>query len=217
MKRQSCQLCRKWRVCMTHKTLSNDDGFWIYHAQPSMKAISEWKTCHQITSKLQIGCSPFLMFYGWRGLRKNDVEWTKKVEVIQAESLAVGKAFKTMSWLASGFETENHWHFLILTWGDLDHIHLPVCLWIMDPHSRAPKKNTSHGKEVLPQGTMHLIQKPCYQHGSQCQDPADNQTTWRPPDHRKETQTAVVWSCLPFIRSGQNQLARHGERGKKTR
>ena len=25
------------------------------------------------------------------------------------------------------------------------HNHLPVCLWIMDPHSRAPKKNTSHG------------------------------------------------------------------------
>ena len=38
-----------------------------------------------------------------------------------------------------------------------------------------------------------------------------------PPDHRKETQTAVVWSCLPFIRSGQNQFARHSERGKKTR
>ena len=33
------------------------------------------------------------------------------------------------------------------------HIHLPVCLWIMDPHSRAPKKNTSHGNEVLPQDT----------------------------------------------------------------
>ena len=29
-------------------------------------------------------------------------------------------------------------------------------------------------------------------------------------------QTAVVWSCLPFIRSGQNHLARHSERGKKT-
>ena len=29
------------------------------------------------------------------------------------------------------------------------HIHLPVCLWIMDPHCRAPKKNTSHGNEVL--------------------------------------------------------------------
>ena len=33
----------------------------------------------------------------------------------------------------------------------------------------------------------------------------------------KETQTAVVWSCFPFIRSGQNNLARHSERGKKTR
>ena len=33
----------------------------------------------------------------------------------------------------------------------------------------------------------------------------------------KETQTAVVWTCLPFIRSGQNHLARHSERGKKTR
>ena len=27
----------------------------------------------------------------------------------------------------------------------------------------------------------------------------------------------MVWSCLPFIRSGQNQLARYSERGKKTR
>ena len=27
----------------------------------------------------------------------------------------------------------------------------------------------------------------------------------------------MVWSCLPFIRSGQNHLARHSERGKKTR
>ena len=27
-------------------------------------------------------------------------------------------------------------------------------------------------------------------------------TTQRPPDHRKETQTAVVCTCLPFIRSG---------------
>ena len=26
----------------------------------------------------------------------------------------------------------------------------------------------------------------------------------------------MVWSCFPFIRSGQNHLARHSERGKKT-
>ena len=30
-------------------------------------------------------------------------------------------------------------------------------------------------------------------------------------------QTAVVWTCLPLIRSGQNHLARHSERWKKTR
>ena len=89
--------------------------------------------------------------------------------------------------------------------------------WCAPPHSRAPKKNTSHGNEVLPQDTTHLIQRPCYQRGSPCQDPAGNWTIRKPPDDRKETQTAVVWSCLPFIRSGQNHLARHSERGKKTR
>ena len=90
------------------------------------------------------------------------------------------------------------------------HIHYPLCLSIMGPHSTALKKNTSHGNE-------DLIQRPCYQRGSPCQDPAGNRTTRRPPDHRKETQTAVVWSCLPFIRPGQNHIARHRKRGKKTR
>ena len=52
---------------------------------------------------------------------------------------------------------------------------------------------------------------------SPCQNPAGNRTTRRSPDDRKETQTAVVWSCFPFIRSGQNHLVRHSERGKKTR
>ena len=73
----------------------------------------------------------------------------------------------------------------------------------------------------LPTAQSHLrtnlIQRPCYQRGSPCQDPAGNWTTQRPPDNRKETQTAVVWSCFRFIRSGQNHLARHSERGKKTR
>ena len=53
--------------------------------------------------------------------------------------------------------------------------------------------------------------------GSLCHDPAGIQTARRPLDHCKETQTAVVWSCLPFIRSGQNHLTTHSERGKKTR
>ena len=94
-------------------------------------------------------------------------------------------------------------------------MHLPVCLGIMDPHSRGPKKNTSHENEVLPQDTTHLIQRPCYRRGSPCQDPEGNWTTRRFPDYRKETQTAVVWSCFPFIRSGQNHLARPVKGGKR--
>ena len=35
--------------------------------------------------------------------------------------------------------------------------------------------------------------------------------------HEDLLTTAVVWSCFPFIRSGQNHLARHSEREKKTR
>ena len=79
------------------------------------------------------------------------------------------------------------------------------------------KKNTRYGNEDLPQHTTHLIQRPYYYRGNMCQNPAGNRTTRRPPNHRKETQTEVVWSCLPFIRSGKNHLARHSERGKKTR
>ena len=77
------------------------------------------------------------------------------------------------------------------------------------------RRNTSHENEVLPQDTTHLIQRPCYQRGSPCQDPAGNWTTRRPPDHCKETQTAVVRSCLPFIKSGQHHLARHSEKGRR--
>ena len=72
---------------------------------------------------------------------------------------------------------------------------------------------------VLPQDSMHLIQRPWHQLESLCQDPPGNQTTRRPPDHRKEMQIAVVWSCLPFIKSGQNHLARQwkGEEDKGDR
>ena len=66
---------------------------------------------------------------------------------------------------------------------------------------------------------LHISSKtiPSYQRRSLCQGPAGNRTTRRSPVHRKETQIAVVWTHLPFIRSGQNHLARHSERGKKTK
>ena len=80
-------------------------------------------------------------------------------------------------------------------------------------HNGDPK---NHGNEVLPQDTMHLIQRPCDHQGSLYQDSAGNQTTRKPPDHIVKRKTAVVWSCLLFIRSGQHHLARHSERGTKT-
>ena len=39
------------------------------------------------------------------------------------------------------------------------HIHLPVSMRIMDPHSRAAKKNTSHGNEVLAQDNYVSLTK----------------------------------------------------------
>ena len=58
-----------------------------------------------------------------------------------------------------------------------------------------------------------IKKRPCYQRGNLWQDLVAIQTTQRPPDHCKETQTEVVWIRLLFIRSGQNHLVRHkGER-----
>ena len=96
--------------------------------------------------------------------------------------------------------------------------HPSSCMLVNDgPSQQSSKEEYSHGNEVLPQDTTHLSQRPCCQPGSPCQDPAVNRTTRRPPDHGKDAHIAVVWSCFLFIRSGQNQLAKHSERGKKTR
>ena len=82
-------------------------------------------------------------------------------------------------------ETILEWHEYFSQFQDTTdtlpcHIHLPVCLWMIDPYSRAPKKNTGHGNKVLPQDTTHLIQKPFYQRGSPCQDPTGDRSTRNP-------------------------------------
>ena len=46
----------------------------------------------------------------------------------------------------------------------------------MDPHSRTPKKNTSHGNEVLPQDTTHLIISCCWR-GLSCPSHFDHLNT----------------------------------------
>ena len=79
------------------------------------------------------------------------------------------------------------------------------------------RHNSSKEKQVETYYTRSKVRITCHQWGSLCHDPAGNRIKQRPPDHRKEMQTEVVWTCLPFIRSGQNHLARHSERRKKTR
>ena len=80
----------------------------------------------------------------------------------------------------------------------------------MDPHSRASKKNASHGNEALPQDTTHLIQRPCYQRGGPCQDPAGNWPSWRDPNRSGMDMSPVyqVWpkpSCKAQWKGGRRQ------------
>ena len=94
------------------------------------------------------------------------------------------------------------------------HIHLLVCLCIVDPHSRAPKKNTSHGNEVLPQDITHLIQRPCSQTSKSVPYPAGNRTTRRPPEHRKVTQTSVL-RTYPVHQVWQNPFCKTQWKGEE--
>ena len=64
------------------------------------------------------------------------------------------------------------------------------------------KKQWSHTKTMLP--TRESVSRSNRQ--------LDHMKT---PDHLKKMQAEVVWTCFPFIRSGQNHFARHNERGKK--
>ena len=84
----------------------------------------------------------------------------------------------------------------------------------MDPHSRTPNKNTSHGnKEILRISYKdHVTNEEVRAKIQQEIGPHEDLLTIV-----KRRKLSVVWSCLPFIRSGQKHLARHSERGKKTR
>ena len=68
--------------------------------------------------------------------------------------------------------------------------------------------------------TTHLIQRPCYQRGSPCQDPAGNRTTQRPSDHCSSgmvmSPVHLVWpklSCKAQWK-GEEDKADRGRGGK---
>ena len=86
---------------------------------------------------------------------------------------------------------------------------LPPCYWSSNEEyepwkwDATPRYYASHTKILLP--TRKSVPRSSRQ--------SDHT---KPHDHPDEMQIAVV-QCLPFIRSGQDRLARHSERGKMTR
>ena len=52
---------------------------------------------------------------------------------------------------------------------------------------------------------LHISYKDHVTNKEDCWDSAGSWTTWRPLDHHNETQTEMVRTCLPFIRSGQTE------------
>ena len=124
---------------------------WWQHQWHRHRDQSEWTEAWD-SGKLQV---PGLS-YNWLGLQAWDTLQDN------TDNSSIDKAETSLDWQEYISQLQDTTDALPC------HIHLFVCMWIMDPHSRAPKKNTSHGNEVLPQDTTHfiVIQGPCYQWGS---------------------------------------------------
>ena len=120
--------------------------------------------------------------------------------------------------LETSFKQQEHFcQFQDMTDMLLCRIHLPVRSWIIDPSSRLTKKNTNHGNEMYCKilCIFYIDHVPTRKSVPRSSRQVDHMRTRRPLYW--EMQTAVVWTCLPLIRSGQNHLAEHSERGKKRR
>ena len=70
---------------------------------------------------------------------------------------------------------------------------------------------------MLLQDTTHLIQRPCYNEEVSAKIQQAIGPHEDPLTIVKKRKLCVVRTCLPLIRSVKNHLARHSERGKKTR
>ena len=85
----------------------------------------------------------------------------------------------------------------------------------MDPHSRVPKKNTSHGNEVCYRKILHISYK---DHVTNEEVRAKiQQVIGQHKDLLTIVKRRKLQWCFLFIRSGQKHIARHSERGKNTR
>ena len=78
----------------------------------------------------------------------------------------------------------------------LSHPSIHFCMLVNHGPSQQSSKEEYKPWKSGATARYYASHTPYYQRGSPRQDPASNRTTRRPPDHRKETQTALVWSCL---------------------
>ena len=87
----------------------------------------------------------------------------------------------------------------------------------MDPHSRVPKKYSSHGNEVLPQETTHLIQRPFTNEDVRAKLQRAIGPHEDPLTILKRCKLQLYGHVSRSSGLAENHLARHSEREKKTR
>ena len=159
-----------------------------WHQHRDLNKRAEASDCH----KLQV---PRLS-YKWWGLQAWDTLQDS------ADNSSIDKVETSLEW------QEYFFHFQDTTDALPCHIHLPVCFWIMDFTAELQKR-------------IQTMEMRCY-----CKIlPISYKNHVTIEEVRAKIQQAIgphkdlltIWPCLPFIRSGQNYLARCSERGKKTR
>ena len=95
---------------------------------------------------------------------------------------------------------------------------IPSITWWLKPWKwgAAGRYYTSHTKAMLPT-RKSVPRSSCQSDHTKTCSPSERDTNLSCIDMSPVHVSCSVWSCFPFIRSGQNHLARHSERGKKTR
>ena len=119
-----------------------DDKQHLWHQHRDRSKWTEAWDCHKLQAP---GFS-----YNWWGFQASDTP------LDSTDNSSIDKVETSLEW------QEYFCQFQDTTDALPCHTLVPVCLWIMDPQSRAPEKNTCHWNEVLPQDTTHFIQRPCY-------------------------------------------------------
>lgn len=80
------------------------------------------------------------------------------------------------------------------------HTNFPICLWNLDPYSRATEENTEHGDETLQKTHGHLIHPTCHKWESLAKDQPSHWPTWWPALLCHKAETEVVRTYHQILR-----------------